>query len=114
MSHNLSNRELLNGIFNKQNQLELIKRIKDGRITFRKSKGFCGLLFGPAYYKDSWKARGLSIKFWHEDPGFMSFSYLKINGEEVIDKLEYGSEIALTIQDPIIDWVATHKPKYVS
>jgi len=103
--------ELLNGIENPKNQIELINRIRDGKITFRKSKGLFGILFGPGYYKECWKAKGLKIKFWHEDPGFASFSYLKINGDEVIDELEYGSEIGLTIQDPLVDWVATHKQK---
>jgi hypothetical protein len=110
----MTNKELLNDIEKPENQLELINRIKEGKIIFRKSKGLSGILFGPAYYKECWKAKGLKIKFWHEDPGFMSFSYLKINGNEVIDKLEYGSEIGLTIQDPKTDWVSTHKRKYAN
>lgn len=105
MDANKNNHSLLNNIHVPENQLELIDRIKSGKIIFVQSTGLVGILFGPAYYKRIWKAKGLPIVFWHEDPGFSSFSYLKINGKEVIDELKYGSAIGLTIQDPKTDWV---------
>ncbi len=96
---------ILNDIKNPDKQLELIQLIRDGKIVFKKSRRLSGILLGPGFFKISWNAVGLPISFWHEDPGYASFSYLKINGEEMLDKLKYGSEIGLTIQDPKTDWI---------
>ena len=86
-------------------QLELIKDIQNGEIKFgNRSSGISGSLNIP-YSSDKIKSEFDMIVYCCEFGGAGSFSYLFMNGKDVIDELKYGTEIALTIQNPEKNWV---------
>lgn len=95
-------KNLLKDIHLVENQVELIDMIRKGKLKMiYKGKTLSISITKIAYYKELWVSPCKRIKFWHEDPGFISFSYLTINNnKDLIDELIYGREIALTIQDP--------------
>jgi len=98
---------VIEGIEKEENQIELIDMIRKGKIDMKYKGSKLKILPTTQYYKELWVSSCKRIKFWHEDPGFMSFSYLKINGVELIDDIKYGSHIALTIQNPKRNYVVS-------
>ncbi len=86
-------------------QLELIDAIRNGDVKFgSRNSGISGALNIP-YSIDKIKSEFGLIVYSCESSGFGSYSYLFINNKDMIDILKYGSEIALTIQNPEKDYL---------
>jgi len=89
-------------------QVELISLIKKGKIKFSGPKSSFVFSTAIPFDKEVWISPHGLIKLWHENPGFMSFSYLTFKGKEYSDSLKYGQEICLTIQDPKKNWLISN------
>lgn len=86
-------------------QLELIDAIRNGEVKFgSRNSGISGALNIP-FSIDKIKSEFGLIVYSCEFGSFGSFSYLFINNKDMIDVLKYGSEIALTIQNPEKDYL---------
>lgn len=99
---------ILDGIHLEENQVELIDMIRKGKLKMiYKGKKLNPSWNTAAHDVELWQSPCKRVKFWHEDPGFGSYSYLKINEVEMVDDLKYGTAIALTIQNPKRNYIVS-------
>jgi len=80
-------------------QIEFIKEIQKGNISFEKNEGIKNTT-NVSYYVFSWTSNSKLISLWFENPGFMSFTYLKFGETELNEsKIKYYTQICLAIQN---------------
>ena len=91
--------EICDDIENEETQINLIKEIQLGNITFNKIPETIIHKKQVSYYEKRWESVGGLIKMWFEDTGSMSFTYLSVDEIQLKEELKYYTQIAWAIQN---------------
>lgn len=90
---------ILEDINKVENQIKLLELIHSGELKIiHEDERVVGNIATP-YFKEVWRTKCNKIKYWTEDPGFRTFSYLEIGGT-ILNNLKYKSQIGLSMRNP--------------